>query len=185
MNSIRREHWDQAHAFEDWIGKQNLDDGSAALIKPHYTAWARTKGFQDEDLKIIWKVILFNRRQNRRKKIRPYNKERLERIRGKHTYGPYHQWITSHPCILSVFPDHTCMRYPDGKWVKGHHVVSVGAGGRDWENEVPVCMLAHALCETTWSKVEKKYGISLRDVARKLSDECPMSVIDEMNKGAR
>jgi len=180
MNSIRREHWDQARAFEDYIGKLNEDTETAALLRPWYSEWARSKDFEKEDEKTIWKLVLFNRRANKRKKIRPFNKEKRERMRGKHTYGPYHRWISTQQCILAIYPDHTCMQYPDGKWVKGHHVKTVGSGGRDFLNEVPVCMLAHALCETTFSKVERKFGISLREVAEGLAFDCPKDVYDQI-----
>jgi len=182
MNSIRREHWDQARAFADWIGKQDEDTNTAALLKPHFNAWARSKDFASDDMKVIWKLVLLRRVERKKKRIKPYNKERLERVRGNHTYGPYHHWMSRLQCILAVFPDHQCMRYADRGWVKGHHIHSVGAGGRDWENEVPTCMLAHSLCETHWSQIEETYGINLLEIARSLADECPKEVWEAMQK---
>jgi hypothetical protein len=183
MNSLRREHWEQARAFCDWIDKQDDDTETAALLKPHYTAWARTKEFEIEDVKIIWKLVLFRRREQRQKPIKKRNTKRLERIRAAHTYGPYHRWIGSRQCVFAIYPDHECMRYPDRDWVKGHHIVTVATGGRDWANEIPVCLRAHAMCHASWMKVEERYGIHMLQMAVDLADECPMEVIDTIKQG--
>lgn len=58
-------------------------------------------------------------------------------------YGPYHQWIATKPCILSGVREHKCIGD-----VVGHHIRSVGAGGQDYGNEIPVCALAHLSIET-------------------------------------
>lgn len=53
-------------------------------------------------------------------------------------YGPYHEWMAGLPCLLRDHPEHRCA----GR-VAGHHVRSVGAGGKDLGNEVPLCERAH------------------------------------------
>jgi hypothetical protein len=181
MSNITREHWEQAAAFLNWIDKQDdIDTGTTALLKPHFRFWANGKEFEKEDRQTIWRIVLLKRRQFRTARIPKRNKERLERIRGKHTYGPYHQWMSTLQCILAVYPDHKCMKYADGTWVKGHHVLPVGRGGQDWRNEVPVCNLAHGLCHTHWNKIEESYGISLRELGEKIAEDVPDSVMEPL-----
>lgn len=58
-------------------------------------------------------------------------------------YGSHHSWIGSLPCVLADVDGHRCEWF-DGIPTVGHHLRSVGSGGEDRRNEVPVCGLAHA-----------------------------------------
>lgn len=76
-------------------------------------------------------------------------------------YGTIFEACRNLPCILAGRAGHRCVGS-----VTGHHVRSVGAGGQDRENCVPVCVSAHAMCHgQIWgwsaSRVESEFGLSL------------------------
>lgn len=79
-------------------------------------------------------------------------------------YGPYHAWVATLPCLLADRPDHRCA----GR-ITGHHVRSVGAGGRDRGNEVPLCERAHrAVHRAGQVTFEERHEVDLGAVARTL-----------------
>ena len=72
------------------------------------------------------------------------NKERRRRRReADEVYGSYHQWVSQQPCVLASYPRSGCF----GK-ITGHHLKSVGAGGRDADNEVSICAKHHVQLHT-------------------------------------
>lgn len=84
-------------------------------------------------------------------------------------YGPYHDWVGTLDCLIGERPDHRCA----GR-VTGHHVRSVGAGGKDRGNEVPLCERAHREVHRVGRETfEGRYGIDLRRWARKLAARVP------------
>ena len=83
--------------------------------------------------------------------LRKSNPERKKRVRGDEVYGDFHRWIKTQPCVFGyVDAVHDCAGP-----VTGHHIKSVGAGGKDYANEVPVCDRAHNVIHT--------HGISARE----------------------
>ena len=78
----------------------------------------------------------------------------------KKRYGDYHKWVNGQTCIISHCP------LPG----VGHHVKTVGAGGEDWANEVPLCGIHHNEVHTIGRKTfEAKYRINLSAKAEELS----------------
>lgn len=96
----------------------------------------------------------------RRNAIRKVNRERqARRAREDRVYGSYHRWIGTWPCLLA---NASC-------WgtVAGHHVRSVGAGGEDYANEIPLCTFHHGVIEAKGRLTfEARYGLDLEAVAR-------------------
>lgn len=81
-------------------------------------------------------------------------------------YGPGYLWMTRQPCILRSRPDHRCAWSQD-RQPEAHHVKSVGAGGRDAEDTVPVCHVAHdALHSMGPETFERRHNVSLTTLAR-------------------
>lgn len=78
-------------------------------------------------------------------------------------YGDYHAWVSGLPCLLAHHEGHRCW-FP----VKGHHLSTVGSGGRDEGNEVPACVRAHDELHWSEAKFEAKYGIDLESLAHRL-----------------
>lgn len=89
-------------------------------------------------------------------------------MRGDHTYGEFHRWIGTLPCILAGH-DHECFPYDDGELVKGHHVVRA-MKGRDYANEVPMCALAHQSIHTLgrWT-FARRFDVDLQSKAKELA----------------
>lgn len=80
-------------------------------------------------------------------------------------YGKYHEWARSLPCLLQPDPEHRCI---GGN--TAHHVKSVGAGGKDFANEVPLCCGAHVEVHTLGRRTfEARYGLDLEAEAIRLS----------------
>ena len=69
----------------------------------------------------------------RRAPIRPGRRK----PRPADVYGEYHRWIKTLPCTFDGIRG-GCFGPIDG-----HHVRSVGAGGKDFANEIPVCRTHH------------------------------------------
>ncbi len=80
-------------------------------------------------------------------------------------YGPYHDWMAHFPCLINV----GC--YPQAV---GHHVKTVGAGGQDFKNEVPLCVIHHGEVHRIGRKAfERKYGLDLAAIAEQISHQYP------------
>lgn len=80
-------------------------------------------------------------------------------------YGPIFKACRHMPCILRSHPDHDCWGY-----VTGHHVKRVGAGGKDENNVVPVCVHLHNLVHgqvwgTTERDIVRDYDLDLQALA--------------------
>lgn len=111
--------------------------------------------------------------------LRPYNPERQKRREEKgEVYGPYHRWVKTTGCVGKNHPRHACGFFPDRKEIEGHHLMRVGAGGKDFANEVGACPKLHDMCHGkygsyTESRVEEKLGFSLKVKAAELSLEYP------------
>ena len=93
------------------------------------------------------------------KPMRKVNPERRARRESEGlVYGPLHEWTKRQPCILaSENVIHHCESYPGRGFIESHHVKSVGAGGEDYNNTLPVCAAGHdefhrrgltGMCET-------------------------------------
>jgi hypothetical protein len=94
----------------------------------------------------------------RRKPLRS-NPERKARVRGDEVYGSYHWWIKNWPCLF--FDRGEC----SGS-ISGHHVKSVGSGGRDARNEVPLCAYHHRLGDDIgWKSFQKRMKTDLKIAA--------------------
>ena len=102
---------------------------------------------------------------------KPMKKENRRRKKGRKdegaVYGEYHDWIATHPCILRAL--HSC----EGV-VVGHHLKSVGSGGEDAGNEVPMCEAAHTKGphaihgpNSGPRTFEKYWGVDLEALAKK------------------
>jgi hypothetical protein len=78
-------------------------------------------------------------------------------------YGPHHQHVKALArCVMAGIAGHVC----GGEW-DSHHVKTVGSGGKDAGNVVPMCRDAHrevhALAPSKW---EAKYpGVDLKALA--------------------
>lgn len=96
------------------------------------------------------------------------NRDRKARRKEKdEVYGSYHWKIESLFCILSFDTRHECRSFPGRKPIEGHHVKSVGSGGKDRGNEVPLCPLAHDEVEQIGRKTfEAKWGVNLKQEAK-------------------
>lgn len=68
-------------------------------------------------------------------------------------YGEYHDFVSTLPCVVGFY----C-----GGRVAGHHLKSVGAGGRDYGQEVPLCTLHHQAVHTLGrSGFEERFRVDL------------------------
>lgn len=96
-------------------------------------------------------------------------------------YGPYHEWISGLRCLLSDHPDHRCA----GR-VAGHHVRSVGAGGTDQGNEVPLCGRAHREVHRVGRETfGDRHDVDLWEEAGRLEEQAPPSARPgDQNAGA-
>lgn len=92
--------------------------------------------------------------------------KRARRMSEDRVYGSLHFFTKRLPCVLADVPDHVCDFYPNLSGCESHHVRSVGSGGEDENNTVPLCGAAHdevhRLGLTTWCE---KYGRDLRSIA--------------------
>lgn len=88
--------------------------------------------------------------------INPVNRKRkVKRKAEGEVYGPYHRWVSEQGCC--VFTVGEC--YGE---VKGHHLKTVGAGGKDAGNETPLCSAHHTeLHQIGQDAFEWKHGVSL------------------------
>lgn len=93
--------------------------------------------------------------------IRARNGERkAKRAAEGKVYGSYHRWIGTFPCAVG----RDCFGA-----VKGHHLKTVGSGGEDVANEVPLCIKHHSAAHgLTLADFERIYGVDLETVARDL-----------------
>ena len=90
-------------------------------------------------------------------------------------YGAYHQWIGTLRCLLQERSDHRCA----GR-VTGHHVRSVGAGGKDVGNEVPLCERFHREVHRIGRRTfEDRYGLDLAAEATRLSAQAPPGLVNK------
>lgn len=77
-------------------------------------------------------------------------------VRGRDYYGLEYYRISSLPC---------CICGHRGWWA--HHVKSVGSGGLDKGNLVPLCVEHHTEVEKGGRKTfENRYGVSLQEMAK-------------------
>ena len=91
----------------------------------------------------------------KRSRIEPKAKKKRDGV-----YGPYHEWVSTLPCHLEWTGD--CL--PP---IKGHHIQSVGAGGKDASNEVPLCIRHHAMVHAKGDKTfERRWAVDLAQLAR-------------------
>jgi hypothetical protein len=111
---------------------------------------------------------------NRGGKIAPVNQARKARRKeAGDVYGPYHRTVASFSCIGRGSVKHiVCESFPGRAPIESHHVRSVGAGGKDEENTVPVCPALHDMIEGkvwgwTRSRVEREIlnGRKLDEIA--------------------
>lgn len=95
-----------------------------------------------------------------RRDLPPVNRGRQKRRRAAGlVYGPHHEWMKGRPCVLTGL--HRCMGP-----VTGHHLKSVGSGGEDRNNQVPVCEAAHReFHDRPLSEMCDRYGWDFRSIA--------------------
>jgi hypothetical protein len=94
-----------------------------------------------------------------RSRLRPFGRVRKRRQAKGDVYGPYHRFVgTLRSCIVGRSPAIYCFV----STVAGHHLKTVGAGGRDYGNEVPLCASHHSLLHRIGpSRFEQLYGLNL------------------------
>ena len=82
-------------------------------------------------------------------------------------YGRYHRWVASLPCI--AHGKGVCIATTERARTEAHHLRSIGAGGHDYGNEVPVCPRHHDMLHTIGQyRFEKKYGLDLQAKAEEV-----------------
>jgi hypothetical protein len=81
--------------------------------------------------------------------------------------GPHHHWIANEPCVLAGAPGHVCGFTEDQPAICGHHLKTIGSGGEDRNNEVPVCALAHIEFHAAGSisRMCDRHGRDFRSIA--------------------
>lgn len=94
-------------------------------------------------------------------------KRRAQRESEGLVYGPHHDYMRTLGCVLAdVDHGHHCVFTKEQPNVVGHHLKSVGSGGEDRNNQVPVCGAGHiefhgygifAMCDM--------YGVDFRSLA--------------------
>ena len=95
-------------------------------------------------------------------RLRLFGRVRQRRRAKGDVYGPYHRYVGTLPCLAS--PRHGCIG-----GVAGHHIKTVGAGGKDYGNEVPVCAAAHQVIHNLGASFfEKYYGVDLEAQAARV-----------------
>lgn len=73
----------------------------------------------------------------RKKAVKRVNaKRKAKRAAEDRVYGSFFRYVRTLPCAIAG--EHEC-----GGTVDGHHIKSVGAGGEDANNCVPLCRFAH------------------------------------------
>ena len=106
---------------------------------------------------------------------RPMNKvnesRRARREEADLVYGTHHEWIGTLPCVLAGLQGHVCEWY-DGIPTVGHHLKSVGSGGEDRRNQIPVCGKAHAEFHAEpLSTVCRRWHRDFRSIACELTEQ--------------
>jgi len=92
----------------------------------------------------------------RRSFLRAVNPERKARRKeAGEVYGPYYAWTTEQPCALAGKTGHRCYYVPE-RGREAHHVRSVGAGGKDAANILPLCSLHHDLAHSLGAQEIKR-----------------------------
>lgn len=80
-------------------------------------------------------------------------------------YGVIYEVAKKMPCCLARHPKHKCQGD-----VTGHHMKSVGSGGVDFMNVVPVCwalhQLVHGMDNMTQERVEVFFEIDFGEIAK-------------------
>lgn len=102
--------------------------------------------------------------RGRKTRVKAVNRERKKRRQQEgEVYGPFHRWVSGKPCIVR---SELC-------WgtVAGHHLKSVGSGGKDADGEVPLCSLHHAEIHQSTARFEARHKVSVRDAANRLLSE--------------
>lgn len=74
-------------------------------------------------------------------------------------YGEYYEWVKGFDiCAVS---DDRCLG-----GLTGHHVKTVGAGGKDYGNVVPLCTRHHTAVHTIGRiSFERQFGVDLHAIA--------------------
>lgn len=93
----------------------------------------------------------------RRTPLNPVNRKRkAKRATEDQVYGSFHRWVKTHPCAIAG--EHECIGPVDG-----HHLKSVGSGGVDAGNCVPLCRAAHTEIHTIgFERFNENYFNDLR-----------------------
>ena len=94
-------------------------------------------------------------------------KRRAKRESEGRVYGPHHDFVATLPCVLAELHSHTCGFTSSQRSVCGHHLKTVKTGGEDWNNQVPVCALAHLEFHAAGSVsvMCDRYGLDFRSIA--------------------
>jgi len=96
----------------------------------------------------------------RRGYLRSVNQERkAKRREAGEVYGPGYVWMTSQPCALS---GRGKCHMAQHRSPEAHHVRSVGAGGHDEQNVVPICHGHHDQVHSFGRETfERRHGVDL------------------------
>lgn len=86
-------------------------------------------------------------------------------------YGWIWREVSRLPCVARGHPAHSCG--PPGP---GHHVKTVGSGGRDYENVIPCCYALHMMCHGaiwgwTQRRVEEEFQLDLKQLAKEATQQ--------------
>jgi len=107
----------------------------------------------------------------KRSPLRKYNRKRqAKRKAGDRVKGSYFRWAKTKPCTFLFRGNHRC-------WggMTAHHVRSVGAGGEDFENCLPVCEGMHSeIHSSTKEEIWMRYQVDMRAEAKRLAKEYPV-----------
>jgi len=93
-------------------------------------------------------------------RLRLFGRVRQRRRAKGDVYGDYHRFVGTLPCVVGG----GC-KGP----VAGHHVKTVGAGGKDYGNEAPTCALHHQVFHSGGrSLFEARFDVDLTEEAERV-----------------
>lgn len=106
----------------------------------------------------------------KRSPLKKYNpRRRAKRKREDRIYGSYFRWAKTRPCRFLSRGNHRCWGGPTA-----HHIKSVGSGGEDHGNCLPVCEGMHTEIHcSTKDEIWMRYSMDMVKEARALAKEWP------------
>jgi hypothetical protein len=93
-------------------------------------------------------------------------KRRAQRESEGLVYGELHEWTKRQACILEDHPEHVCQFFSDRRAIESHHVRSVGSGGQDENNTLPVDPGLHdSFHRLGLTRMCERHGLDFRSLA--------------------